>query len=563
MALPLHTFWTVLATACLGTAAAIGAALGQTLPDRGAQRAIEPAMATGPLRSTPPSVATQPSEDLAEAAPDPSVPPPIPTDDPSADLPDPFADEDEPRPRSGQRAAIRDGDLNGGEAAVLQRDGSLDVEEPLAPEDGADATLIDSRPPEEFELFQNPDDTADPLLFQIEDIDRVETDRRPRRFFAREPYDPVGIRIGSFVYFPEAEVSGLATSNVLRQSPANGDVAGVLRTDSRLVSDWKQHALEFRTTSLTSLHNAFPGEDDRAWGVEARGRLDITRRTNLQGLAGYDVAQEGRSAIDANQSGDRADIATNRAALTLNHRFNRLSVQLRGSVDQLDFGPSAASGGGVGATNADRNTRQTREAVRASWEFKPTFSVFGEAEINQRRYEVAALSDSLIRDSDGERYRIGVDFGSTGSILRGEISLGWGEQDPKAAGLDTIDGLLVDANLAWRMSELTSLFLTARSDIFDTTTAGSGGVFSRQAGAEIRHQFQRHLIATAGVAVTHQNYEGVLLEETELRASLGLEYFLNREWILFGRYEHIDYDSSANGGDWKSDDVRLGMRWRR
>jgi hypothetical protein len=86
---------------------------------------------------------------------------------------------------------------------------------------------------EEAQLFQNvenPPAGFDPLLFQIEDIDPLRTDRRTRRLFQIEPYDPIGVRIGSFVYFPELEVAGLATSNVLRQSPSNSDAAAVLQS---------------------------------------------------------------------------------------------------------------------------------------------------------------------------------------------------------------------------------------------------------------------------------------------------------------------------------------------
>ncbi len=435
--------------------------------------------------------------------------------------------------------------------------------EPAGPADGIDATTIDTRPDEDVQLFQSPDETADPLLFQIEDIEPRLTDRRPRRLFESEPYDPIGIRIGSFVYFPETEVAGAATSNVRRQTPADSDVAAEIRTDSRLVSDWKQHAVELRTTSFTTFHNAFPGEDDRAWGIEGRGRLDVTRRTNLQGQLSHDVAQEGRSAIDANLTGDRAEVVTQRAALTLNHRFNRLSIQLRGALDDLDFGEVRDTTGAISTSNDDRDTTAATQAARATWEFKPTFSVFGEVETNQRDYKTAALSDGLIRDSDGQRYRLGIDFGSTSQILRGEVSLGWGQQIPVAAGLETIDGILIDANLAWRLSAPTTLLFTARSDIFDSTTANSAGVMSRQIGVEARHAFRRHLIATAGISFTDLDYEQITLEEQELRAALGLEYFLNREWVLFGRYEHIDYASSEAGGDWSSNDVRLGVRWRR
>ena len=520
---------------------------------------------TQPLIATPAAPAsnrisaTPPAQD-ALASPD--LRPAIPDDDPTSDPLDPLLD-DTRRPAVGERPPVVDGDLTlPEERTAIARDGIVEVGERPAPEDSADPSLIDSRPQEEADLFTTPVETPpagfDPLLFQIEDIDPVRTDRRPARLFNQEPYDPIGVRVGSFVFFPEVSIVGEATSNILRLTPADSDVALEYSSRARLVSNWKAHAVELNATGLTSFHNEFPSEDDAFWNVEARGRLDLHRRTNLQGLISHDVRQEGRGAIDAAVTGDRAAVTTDSADLTLNHRFNRLSLQLRGGYDNIDFGASD------GATNAndDRDTEVTTQAVRTTWEFRPTFSVFGEVETNQRRYNVAAVSDGFSRDSNGERYRTGIDFGSTGELIRGEVSIGYSTQDLSDAGLSNVDGVLIDANVAWRMSELTTLRFLARSDIFDTNTTGSGGVLSRTAGIEARHAFRRYVVATAGLSYTDFDYDNIELSESELRTSLLLEYFVNRDWTLFGQWDHTNFDSNQPNGSWSADDLRIGARWR-
>ena len=492
----------------------------------------------------------------------PDLRPAIPADDPTSDPLDPLLD-DTPSPALGERAPVVDGDMTLPEERIAPaRDGIVDVGEPQAPQDGDDPAMIDSRPQDEADLFTTPVETPpagfDPLLFQIEDIDPIRTDRRPARLFNQEPYDPVGIRLGSFVYFPEVTLAGEVTSNVLRLTPADSDVATEFSSRARLVSNWKTHALEFNARGLTTFHNEFESENDASWDVEARGRLDLARRTNVQGLISHDVRQEGRGAIDAALTGDRAKITTDSADLTLNHRFNRLSVQLRGGYDGIDFGTS----GSAAKLNDDRDTEITTEAVRTTWEFRPTFSVFGEVESNQRRYNVAAASDGFSRNSNGERYRAGIDFGAAGAIVRGEVSVGYGTQDLSDAGLSDVDGVLIDANVAWRMSELSTLRFLARSDIFDTNTAGSGGVLSRTAGIEARHAFRRYVVATAGLSYTDFDYDNVAISESELRGSLLLEYYVNRDWTLFGQWDHANFDSNQPNGTWTADDLRIGARWR-
>ena len=273
------------------------------------------------------------------------------------------------------------------------------------------------------------------------------------------------------------------------------------------------------------------------------------------------MRQEGRGAIDAATSGTRPNVTTDQANLTLNHRFNRLSVQLRGAVTDLAYDDITT--GLAPSINSDRNSVTTEQAVRASWEFKPTFAVFTEVALNQRAFEKPAQGDLILRDSDGTRTRVGVDFGATSSILRGEVSLGVGTQVPDDARLGDITAFLADGNLAWRMSDLTSLRLTAQTDIFDTNTVGSGGVVSHQVGAEVRHEFRKYLIGTAGVTYTARDFKGVTIEENETIAALGAEYYVNREIILFGRYQHIDFNSSQVLSDYTADDFRLGVRVRR
>lgn len=438
---------------------------------------------------------------------------------------------------------------------LMPADGFADLAEPAPPEDGGDP-MRDTRPPEDTEVFANPPAGYDPLLFQIEDIDPVETDRRPARLFRFEPYDPVGIRVGSFVFFPETEIGGLWTDNVLSTPEARSDIAAEIRSTARLVSNWSVHALELRGTTFTTFHDDFPSEDDRAWDVEARGRLDITRRTNLQGMVGHGVSQESRDAIDANQVGERADVTVDRGELALNHRFNRLSLQLRGSVSDATYSETN------GLSNRDRDTLETRQAIRASWAFKPTLAVFAEEELNQRDKR-AAPADGIPRDSEGTRTRVGLDFGATGAVLRGTISVGYGHQSPDDRRLSDVDAVLFDANLAWRPTEITSFLLTSQSDIYDTTTEGSGGVVSYRVGLEARHALRRYLIASAGLLYTHYDYHAAPIDESELISFLGAEYYASPELVLFARYQHLDFASNQADSDYDSDEVRVGVRLRK
>lgn len=461
----------------------------------------------------------------------------------------------DPVPRIGQRSAAQDGDLSAGDDPPELRDGIVEIGEPLPAEDGTDPSLVDTRPQEDIAVFENPPAGYDPLLFQIEDIDPIRDNRTTTRLFRAEPYDPIGIRIGTFVLFPELELGTSWYSNVFRAPNERSDLAWDVKPSARLVSNWSRHAVELRGSIGRSYFNDYDSENDESYLAEGRGRIDITRRTNVQGLVSYEQAPESRSALDAATTGPRAVVSTERAEAALNHRLNRLSLQFRGSVADFEYGGFA----GV----ADRDYRQTEQTGRATWEFKPTFSVFTEVAVNQRDYDSVASTDLISRSSDGQRYRAGISFGNTGQILRGEVSLGYGVQKPDDSRLDSVDGLIFDANATWRVSELTSVLFTGRSDVSETTTPNVGGAFSRTAGVEVRHSLRRYLIASAGIAYTTQDSQDGVIDESEVRTTLGLEYFVSPEAVLFGRYMHSNFDAVGSASDYDADEVHVGVRIRR
>jgi hypothetical protein len=363
------------------------------------------------------------------------------------------------------------------------------------------------------------------------------------------------------VLFPEAQLGGIATNNIFRDSTRLGDAALEVGASARLVSDWRAHAVEVRASGLTSFYGEHPTEDDLTYALEARGRLDVTKRTNIEVLASHQGDKDRRGLRDSpGAAAARGDVETDRLAAAVNHRFNRLSLQLRGSLTGIDFAPVASTGGGI-ISNAERNTTQREVAVRASWALTGTTEVFAEAAANDREFEVAP-ADGILRSSTGERYRLGLAFGPANNTLRGEISAGWGRQLPNDGRLGDIEGLIVDASLAWRASALTTFLLTVRSDFTDTTTSGSAGALSRLAGLEVRHAFRRHLVGTAGIKYTLNPYDGVSIDERDLTAELGLDYYVGRNAILFARYQHTNFESTAPGSDYSVDIVRMGVRLR-
>jgi len=465
--------------------------------------------------------------------------------------------EAQARPR--QIPIPQDGDPVSVIEASAPSDGDLSEPNVPPPADEEDITEVDMRSPEDVAVFAGAPAAYDPLLLQAEEFNPVFSASQFRQFGV-DPFAPLGTTIGSFILYTAVEADGDYNSNVFASPEPVGDTALEVRPSVRLASNWNWHALELRASGDLSFHDRFSSEDDRAYLAEALGRLDITSRTNVQALVAHEEAQESRSAINASSAGTRPNITVNRERLALNHRFNRLTVQLRGSVIDTRYGTDILNG--EAQSNADRNFTLYDQAVRPKWEFSPYLFLFSDIAFNQRNYQIPAFTDDLIRSSTGERYRVGVSFGEVSEILRGEVSLGYGRQTPNNRELEVIDGLLIDANLSWRVTPLTTLLFTAASEVAETTTTDSGGVMDRQYAVEARHNFSTRLVGIAGLAYTTRDFVGAGINETLLTAATGAEYYLSREAVLFSRYQHTVFDSTRPNSSYTVEEVQVGVRLR-
>jgi hypothetical protein len=511
-----------------------------------------------PQRRTPVPAPTVDDDD--------SLPPPATAIRRSAtdvDNPDgtPIADEDGDDPA---RTALRrnaDGQPANGTEQLLQQDGIVEVGEPLtAQRDGEPNLDADPRLRSDIDAFEKPAAGYDAVAFQIDDVDPI-LDRRPARLARFEPYDPIGIRKGTWIFFPETELSVGRTSNLFRSPVKEGAGFFEIQPTVRAVTNWRIHAIELKASAHNSFHPGFTGENDRAYSFEARSRYDFSKRTNIESLVSHARDQESRSSPDSlDAESMRPDYLTTRSAIALNHRFNRLSVQLRGAVADTDF-QSVRNNDGSVSSNDEKDLLTRSAAIRATWEFKPTLFAFTEVSVNDHKYRVAP-SDGISRDSTGQRFLTGVSFGNAGKTWRGEIGVGYGRQKQDDRRLIDVDGIILDANLGWRINELSSLLLLANTDFGSSVTTGQSGSVARLFGIEGRHAFQRHLIGTASLKQTTTTYGGIDLVEKETTGEVGLEYFLNRSTTVFGRFSHLMFDTNVGGGDYNVDTVRVGMRIR-
>lgn len=119
----------------------------------------------------------------------------------------------------------------------------------------------------------------------------------------RPDYDPIGVRLGGFLLFPDLSVSESYNSNIFAtDTNKRDDFITTIEPSLDLRSDWNNHALNFHADAPVVRHADETDENYTDYTLATNGRLDVARDLRLFGAAGYRVRHEERASPD-NQGG--------------------------------------------------------------------------------------------------------------------------------------------------------------------------------------------------------------------------------------------------------------------
>ena len=381
-----------------------------------------------------------------------------------------------------------------------------------------------------------------------------------------DPYVPIGMRIGSFLLFPEIEAGADMSNNVLdTRFDTQPDAGPEVKPSLRLDSDWSRHFLSFEANADGIWYSEFPIADVKNYQFLLRGRVDATSRTHFSGEIEKSQVQEGPSSIDITDiSGANTAVVEQHATAGFEQRFNRLALKLTGTVADYHYSDAGdpTLAGPIPFVDI-RDYRETLGTLRSTYEFQSNWAGFVETAINERDYEEPINVAGLRRGSSGVTARAGVNLRVAGTLF-GEIAGGWGEQQPIDDRLSTISGPLLDGDLIWMPRPSTKLEFLARSEIDETTLDDSAGAIDHFIELSLQQAFWRYLVL--GVYASHEVADFSDDPEIDRRTKFGAtsEYYFNPLWSAYVRYEHTDFTATPDpSGDFVEDEIKLGLRFRR
>ena len=393
------------------------------------------------------------------------------------------------------------------------------------------------------------------------------------------PYEPTGIDVGSLRLKPYIEGAfGYDTNPGRVEKPSKGSTLGRVDAGVAVESLWSVHSLkgELRAGYADYLQVKNVNRPDATAKID--GRIDVTRDTSFDygGAANVTTIRSGSPEIQpgsTNITSTNQPISWNTSGYVGGtHRFNRLELSLRGTIERAQTGDATFSDGSIQQLHLnDYTTVGVRP--RVSYEVSPLFKPFVEATIDQRTYDHVSDVNGFQRNSHGYALRGGASFEIDGK-LKGEVSGGYAEREYKDPRLVRLRGPTFDAALIYTATPLTTVTLRGSTTTNETTVQNASGAITRKAQVEIAHDLLRNLkiIGQASYQVTSYQGENIAssftgsstgLNERTINAGIKAEYSLTRTVVVKASYAYERLKTTVTGADYTANIFLLGLRLQR
>jgi hypothetical protein len=403
-------------------------------------------------------------------------------------------------------------------------------------------------------------------LASAEPIDDLATPSRARprrrRAESEDPYEPLGLRLGSFIVKPAIELSGGYDTNPELSSPARGGSVLTVAPELQVRSDWSRHEFRADVRGSYTTHPGFkatPSLDRPFLDSKVASRIDVTRRTRIDLEGRFSLSTENPNSPNLPANLAELPITTTTGFTAgVARRFNRFELGVSGSLSRTVYDKSKLTDGTF-VNNDDRNYEQYGVQLRGSYELVPGVKPFVQVNADRRVYDLSVDAGGVNRDSDGNEARIGTTFELTGRLV-GSGSIGYAERRYRDPSLRSIDGLVADGSLTWTATPLTKVTFTAQSRIGETTLTDVSGVLTRDFGVQIDHSFRRWLIGTLRFGYGIDDYVGsARVDERYMLAGI-VTYKLSRNAQLKGEVRRNWLNSNVAGASYVDDIFLLGLR---
>lgn len=403
------------------------------------------------------------------------------------------------------------------------------------------------------------------------------TDRRQPEF------DPSPVRVGGLLVNTRAEIAAVATDNVFASS-SNEQSDTIIRIGARadVRTDWSNHEIGFRVSGNRDNYLDLNDQSTTNLRSELRGRLDATRNLSFGASAFADMLTESRTE-QANANGLDDSIDYDRTGGTLSATYTADRVRLASSVSVADFNYEDGTLNN-GATVFDQDFRDRadlRAQARLSYAISPDLAVFAQGAVGKSDYDNAQFFNATtgqvvdpatqpgvfvvrrVRDSKNYTVQVGTNF-ELQSLIRGDIAVGYFDDNKEDPSLADSSGLSVDGRVQWFPTRLTTVEFRAGRQVVDLGLINAATSVQSRFGVGVDHELRRNIIVSLDAAAVQNKYEDIDRDEDVLQFGASALYKMNKRVHFEAFARRLDRDVSGSqvfgSPDYDVNVVGVGLR---
>jgi hypothetical protein len=370
---------------------------------------------------------------------------------------------------------------------------------------------------------------------------------------SRPDYDPTGLRLGSFLLYPELGVTGAYDSNVFAdEHDTTADFFGAVSPAFRVQSDWSNHLLGAEgAAELTG----YADETDQN-SVEGRGsiygRLDITSDDALYGSAAYRrvVEPPGNDPDEvANDENDKTEFDRWIGRVGYAHQFARMNLRVDAQGQRYNY---------LDAADQDKDRDELDLGARLIYALSPRFTPFVEIDYTMQNFDDAVDDTGIDRDQQKYSAQVGGRILIT-ELLLAELSGGVSYINFEDSSLDSVAAPVANGELTWNITPLTSIIGLASIEQQPTTQAGASSKLRSSVGARVEHELLSNLLVFGEAGYRNDTFQDSNRTDNRIRAGIGGEFLVNAYLSFNARYQ-FEYRESNVVEDFTRNLVLIGAR---
>ena len=366
---------------------------------------------------------------------------------------------------------------------------------------------------------------------------------------SRPDYDAPGLRAGAFMVYPRLEVQAEHNSNIYATATNEvDDTIFHVRPELSIESGWSQNSLSAYVRGSLNRYVDNDSENVDEFSTGGNGRIDVARLTSIGFGGNFTSSFEPRTAPDAAANAVEATkLDTAQAYVSGTRSAGYLKVSGRADWRSYNY----QDGMTLAGTLIEQDTRD-RDVVSASGRvdlaISPDTAFFVQATGNERSYDLASTALAPNRNSTGAEYLLGANF-EVSALVRGEVAVGYYEQDFDEIIYDDTSGYAARAQMEWFPSGLTTVNLAVGRTVEDSATPGVGAFVSTNLSLGLDHELLRNVILNLRTGWGEDAYEGIDRDDRRLTASLGATYLINRRLGVNATVSTLDTQSKGANRD--------------